>query len=78
MSYAIPNQADSKVSFKSRYENFIGGKWTPPVQGEYFENISPINGKTFCEIPRSTAEDIELALDAAHAAKDSWAKTSVT
>lgn len=78
MSYAIPNQADSKVSFKSRYENFIGGKWTPPVQGEYFENISPINGKTFCEIPRSTADDIELALDAAHAAKDSWAKTSVT
>lgn len=78
MSYAAPNQADSKVKFKSRYANFIGGEWIAPVKGEYFDNISPINGKTFCEIPRSTSEDIELALDAAHAAKDAWGKTSVT
>ena len=78
MSYIAPNQANSKVNFKSRYGNFIGGQWVAPVKGEYFENISPINGKTFCEIPRSTAEDIELALDAAHAAKEAWGKTSVT
>ena len=78
MSYAEPNQPNSKVNFKPRYENFIGGDWTAPVKGEYFENISPVNGKVFCEIPRSTAEDIELALDAAHAAKEAWAKTSVT
>ncbi|MCK5120763.1 MAG: aldehyde dehydrogenase [Methylococcales bacterium] len=78
MSYAEPNQPNSKVNFKPRYENFIGGDWTAPVKGEYFENISPVNGKVFCEIPRSTAEDIELALDAAHAAKEVWAKTSVT
>ena len=78
MSYAEPNQPNSKVNFKPRYENFIGGQWVSPVKGEYFENISPVNGKVFCEIPRSTAEDVELALDAAHAAKEVWAKTSVT
>jgi len=78
MIYAAPNQADSKVDFKARYGNFIGGKWAPPVKGQYFENISPVNGWVFCEIPRSTEEDIELALDAAHQAKDAWGKTSVT
>jgi aldehyde dehydrogenase len=78
MIYAIPNQPDSKVDFKSRYENFIGGHWVPPVEGEYFENLSPVNGQIFCEIPRSTFSDVELALDAAHAAKDAWGKTSVT
>lgn len=78
MIYAAPNQSDSKVNFKTRYENFIGGDWLPPVKGRYFENISPVNGKVFCEIPRSTAEDIELALHAAHAAKEAWGKTSVT
>ncbi|MEO1880938.1 MAG: aldehyde dehydrogenase, partial [Methylococcales bacterium] len=64
MIYAAPNQPDSKVNFKPRYENFIGGNWVAPVDGEYFENISPINGKSFCEIPRSTFKDVELALDA--------------
>ena len=78
MIYAAPNQADSKVDFKARYGNFIGGDWVPPVKGQYFENKSPVNGQVFCEIPRSTAEDIELALDAAHQAKDAWGKTSVT
>ncbi len=63
--------------FKGRYDNFIGGKFVPPVKGEYFENISPIIGKAFCEIARSTAEDVELALDAAHAAKAAWGKTSL-
>jgi aldehyde dehydrogenase len=78
MIYIEPNQPDSKVNFKSRYQNFIGGTWVEPVKGQYFDNSSPINGKVFCEIPRSSAEDIELALDAAHAAKTAWAETSVT
>ncbi|WP_408606521.1 aldehyde dehydrogenase family protein [Methylomonas lenta] len=78
MIYAAPNQADSKVNFKSRYENFIGGDWVSPVKGHYFKNLSPVNGQVICEIPCSTAADIELALDAAHAAKEAWGKTSVT
>jgi aldehyde dehydrogenase len=77
MIYAPPNQDGSKVQFKSRYANYIGGEWIAPVKGKYFENPSPVTGKTFCEIPRSTSEDIEKALDAAHAAKTKWAKTSV-
>src|SRR6185312_8262845 len=56
----------------------IGGKWTPPTNGEYFDNPSPVTGKVFTQVARSTEEDIELALDAAHAAKDAWGKTSVT
>jgi aldehyde dehydrogenase len=78
MLYSNPNQTNSKVHFKSRYGNFIGGHWVEPVLGKYFDNVSPINGQVFCSIPRSTAEDIELALNAAHAAKDAWGKTSVT
>ncbi len=77
MIYAQPGQAGSKVTFKNRYENYIGGNWVPPVKGEYFENVSPVTGKVFCEVARSTAEDIELALDAAHEAKDAWGRTSV-
>jgi aldehyde dehydrogenase len=65
-----------KVAFKTRYGNFIGGKWVEPVKGEYFENTTPITAARLCEIPRSTGEDIELALDAAHAAKGAWSKTS--
>lgn len=76
MIYAQPNQPGSKVTFKSRYENYIGGKWTAPRKEQYFENVSPVTGKKFCEVPRSTAEDIELALDAAHAAKASWGATA--
>jgi aldehyde dehydrogenase len=76
MRYLDPNQTDSKVQFKSRYDNYIGGAWVAPVKGLYFENPSPINGKPFCEIARSSAEDIEKALDAAHAAKDAWARTA--
>ncbi|MDA8066675.1 MAG: aldehyde dehydrogenase family protein [Thermaerobacter sp.] len=77
MLYAAPGQPGSKVKFQSRYQNFIGGEWVPPAKGMYFENPSPVNGKTFCEVPRSTAEDIERALDAAHAAKDAWGRTAV-
>ncbi len=78
MLYAFPGDPGSKITPKGKYENFIGGKWVAPVKGQYFENISPVNGKVICQIPRSTAEDIELALDAAHAAKDKWGATSVT
>ncbi|MDO4681395.1 MAG: aldehyde dehydrogenase family protein [Lautropia sp.] len=63
--------------FRKQYDNYIDGKWTPPVDGNYFENVSPIDGKPFCRIPRSSAADIELALDAAHAARRKWGKTSV-
>ena len=70
-----PGSAESSVSVKSRYDNYIGGEWVPPVKGEYFENITPVTGKPFTEIARSTAEDIDKALDAAHAAKDAWGKT---
>ena len=78
MRYANPNQPDAKVEFKAVYANFIGGNWVTPVEGRYFDNVSPVDGKAFCKIPRSSAADIELALDAAHAAKDAWAKTSAT
>ncbi|GIO07596.1 aldehyde dehydrogenase [Brevibacillus reuszeri] len=77
MIYAQPGQSGSKVTFKNRYENYIGGNWVPPVKGEYFENVSPVTGKVFCEVARSTADDIELALDAAHEAKTAWGRTSV-
>jgi len=75
--YAQPGTEGGLLSFKPRYENYIGGEWVPPVKGEYFENPSPVTGKTFTEVPRSGAEDIELALDAAHAAAPAWGKTSV-
>ncbi|HXH01953.1 MAG TPA: aldehyde dehydrogenase [Candidatus Competibacteraceae bacterium] len=78
MLYVQPGQPGSKVTFKSRYANYIGGEWVAPVEGRYFENITPVTGKPFCEIPRSSAADIELALDAAHKAKAAWGKTSPT
>ncbi|HEX5305077.1 MAG TPA: aldehyde dehydrogenase [Dyella sp.] len=65
-----------QVPFKQRYDNYIGGRWVAPKAGRYFENITPITGKPFCEIARSDKDDIEAALDAAHAAKDAWGKTS--
>src|SRR6201991_68546 len=74
-------EAIEKVSkqllIRDRYDNFIGGKWVPPVEGRYFDDPSPITGKKLCEVPRSSAADIELALDAAHKAKETWSKTSV-
>jgi len=78
MIYAQPGTEGAIVSLKSRYDNYINGGWVPPVNGEYFSNISPVTGEAFCEIPRSSAADINLALDAAHAAKASWGRTSVT
>src|SRR6266568_3124612 len=67
----------SKAPFEKRYGNFIGGKWAEPRSGKYFENFSPVNGKLLCEIARSNEQDVEAALDAAHAAKDAWGRTSV-
>jgi aldehyde dehydrogenase len=66
------------IPYKAKYDNFIGGKWVAPVDGQYFENISPITGKPFCQIARSNEKDINLALDAAHSAREAWAKTSTT
>lgn len=65
-----------KPTFKSHYDNYIGGKWTPPVKGQYFDNISPVDGNTFTKVARSTAEDIELALDAAWAIAPEWNNSS--
>lgn len=76
MIYEQPGTSNAKVSFKKRYDNFINGEWTPPTKGQYFENPTPVTGEMFCEVARSTAEDIDLALDAAHKAKDAWGKTS--
>ena len=64
------------LKWRERYDNYIGGEWVAPVKGEYFGNITPITGGVYNEVARSTAEDIELALDAAHAAKDSWNTSS--
>ena len=78
MLYAYPNTEKSPVQFRKKYDNFINGEWVAPIDGEYFDNSSPIDGKIFCQVARSKEADIEAALDAAHAAKDAWGKTSVT
>ena len=75
MIYAAPGAAGAKMTYKSRYDNFIGGKWVAPVKGNYFDVITPISGKVYTQAARSTAEDVELALDAAHAASEAWGKT---
>ncbi|MDP4510482.1 acetaldehyde dehydrogenase ExaC [Nonomuraea turcica] len=76
MAYAPPGSEGSIVTYAKQYENFIGGAWVPPVGGEYLDDLSPINGQVFTQVPRSTAADVELALDAAHAAADRWGRTS--
>jgi aldehyde dehydrogenase len=76
MLYAAPGSAGAKIAYKDRYDNFIGGKWLAPVKGGYFDVITPINGRVYTKAARSTAEDIELALDAAHAAAAKWGKTA--
>lgn len=78
MSLDILKGMGVKIPYKSKYENYIGGKWVAPVKGQYFDVISPITGKNYTQAARSTAEDIELALDAAHKAADAWGKTSTT
>lgn len=75
MIYKRPGAPGAVVQFKAEYQNFIGGEWVKPVDGQYFDNVSPVNGQSFCRIPRSNEKDINLALDAAHKAKDSWGIT---
>ena len=74
----VMTQTEGKYAspFKARYDNFIGGKFTAPVNGRYFDNVTPITGAKVCEVARSDAADVELALDAAHAAKEAWGHTS--
>lgn len=71
------DKIQTKFAIRNRYENFIGGEWVAPVKGQYFQNISPVNGQPVCEVARSSAEDVELALDAAHQAFQTWGKTPV-
>ncbi|WP_295891626.1 aldehyde dehydrogenase family protein [uncultured Vibrio sp.] len=78
MIYAQPGSEGSVVSFKPKYDNYIGGEWVAPVEGQYFDNGSPVTGENFCKVARSTQADIDLALDAAHSARQTWASTSVT
>jgi len=74
----IQVQTTSKTPFKLRYGNFIGGQWVEPVNGRYFDNTTPVTGGKLCEVARSDEQDVNLALDAAHAAKDKWGRTSTT
>lgn len=76
MIYANPNTTGAVVNFKERYDNFIGGEWVAPIKGNYVDVTTPVTGEKFTTVSKSTVEDIELALDAAHAAKDAWGKTS--
>jgi aldehyde dehydrogenase len=78
MGFPQPGSSESHIAVADRYDNWIGGKWVAPVSGHYFENVTPVTGEVFTEIARSTAGDIELALDAAHQAKESWGRTSAT
>ncbi|MER6051230.1 aldehyde dehydrogenase family protein [Streptomyces sp. NPDC001793] len=73
--YASPGSADAVMSYQSRYDHWIGGEFVAPAQGRYFENPTPVNGQSFTEVARGTAEDVERALDAAHAAAPGWART---
>lgn len=75
MRYSLPGSPDAKIHYKQRYDNFIGGKWTPPVSGQYFDVLTPITGQRYTQAARGKAADIELALDAAHHAADAWGGT---
>jgi aldehyde dehydrogenase len=76
MLYPMPGSDGALYTFKDRYENFIGGEWLAPLEGNYFDNITPVTGEAFCEVPRSTPADLNKALDAAHAAADAWGRTA--
>lgn len=76
--YAQPGSAGAVAEFRSRYDHWIGGQYVPPSSGEYFENVTPVTGRVFCEVARGNAADIDKALDAAHAAFATWGKTSPT
>ena len=74
--FAAPGQPGAKMDYLPRYDHWIGGEFVPPKRGQYFENPTPVNGHTFCEVARGTAEDVEAALDAAHAAAPAWGRTA--
>jgi aldehyde dehydrogenase len=74
--YAAPGEPGAKMAYQARYDHWIGGEYVAPTRGGYFENPAPATGQTFCEVARGTAEDVELALDAAHAAAPAWGRTS--
>ena len=76
MLHEVIETLNARVAIRSRYDNFIGGDWVAPVEGQYFDNISPVTGKPVCQIARSQAADIELALDAAHKAREAWGETA--
>src|SRR5512147_2910678 len=76
MIHQALEELNKSIVIRPKYDNFIGGEWVPPVRGQYFSNPTPVTGRPLCEVARSTAEDIEKALDAAHAAKDAWGKTT--
>src|ERR1700746_3420167 len=71
-TYAAPGEPGSPVELQDRYDNYVGGHWVAPTTNEYRDNLTPSTGEPFCEVAHSGAQDIELALDAAHAAKDDW------
>ncbi|HZK31462.1 MAG TPA: aldehyde dehydrogenase family protein, partial [Corynebacterium sp.] len=74
--YAAPGTEGSIVTFRERYDHYIGGDWVAPAEGQYLDNVTPVTGEVFCQVGRGTAADIEKALDAAHAAAPAWGKTS--
>ncbi|MGW4629869.1 aldehyde dehydrogenase family protein, partial [Streptomyces rubiginosohelvolus] len=74
--YAAPGTEGAIVTYASRYDHWIGGEYVPPARGQYFENPSPVNGRPFTEVARGTSDDVERALDAAHAAAPGWGATS--
>ena len=76
--YAQPGQAGAVMDYKPRYDHWIGGEYVKPASGQYFENVTPVTGRVFCEVARGNSEDVEKALDAAHAAFKTWRHTSVT
>jgi len=75
-TFPAPGAHGSDIDVAARYDNFIGGEWVAPVEGRYRTNVTPVTGEAICDVADSTAADVELALDAAHAAKDVWGKTS--
>ncbi|MDO5453370.1 MAG: aldehyde dehydrogenase family protein [Corynebacterium sp.] len=74
--YAAPGTEGSIVTFRDRYDHYIGGDWVAPAEGQYLDNVTPVTGEVFCQVGRGTAADVEKALDAAHAAAPAWGKTS--
>ena len=76
MTYAQPGTDGALVSYEERYDNYIGGKWVPPVEGRYFDNPSPVTGRVFTQVARSSKADVDLALEAAHGVAQTWGRTS--